>query len=114
MAQTTDLEEDMDMEIIFDSGITSPTIGEASYVEHRNNYRLPASHRFECGVNFNKKTKHGMRTWNISLYNAYNAMNLPSYIAAPAKRSYKTDYQEVYYTSINSITSLTLINLNPL
>ena len=31
----------------FDSGITSPTIGEASYVEHRNNYRLPASHRSE-------------------------------------------------------------------
>ena len=59
----------------FDSGITSPTIGEASYVEHRNNYRLPASHRLNVGVNFNKKTKHGMRTWNISLYNAYNAMN---------------------------------------
>ena len=26
-------------------------------------------------MNFNKKTKHGIRTWNISLYNAYNAMN---------------------------------------
>ena len=63
----------------FDSGITSPTIGEASYVEHRNNYRLPASHRLNVGVNFNKKTKHGMRTWNISLYNAYNAMN-PTFV----------------------------------
>ena len=41
----------------------------------RNNYRLPASHRLNLGVNFNKKTKHGMRTWNISIYNAYNAMN---------------------------------------
>ena len=63
----------------FDSNITSPTIGEASYVEHRNNYRLPASHRLNVGVNFNKKTKHGMRTWNISLYNAYNAMN-PTFV----------------------------------
>ena len=63
----------------FDSSITSPTIGEASYVEHRNNYRLPASHRLNVGVNFNKKTKHGMRTWNISLYNAYNAMN-PTFV----------------------------------
>ncbi len=63
----------------FDSGIPSPTIGEASYVEHRNNYRLPASHRLNVGVNFNKRTKHGIRTWNISLYNAYNAMN-PTFV----------------------------------
>ena len=56
-----------------------PTIREESYVEHRNNYRLPASHRLNIGVNFNKKTKHGIRTWNISLYNAYNAMN-PTFV----------------------------------
>ena len=54
---------------------TSPTINETTYIEHRNNYRLPASHRLNIGVNFNKKTKHGIRTWNISLYNTYNAMN---------------------------------------
>lgn len=45
------------------------------YIPARNNYRLPATHRLNLGVNFHKKTKHGMRTWNISLYNAYNAMN---------------------------------------
>lgn len=50
-------------------------IREMPYVEHRNNYRLPASHRLSIGINFHKKTKHGMRTWNISLYNVYNAMN---------------------------------------
>lgn len=54
---------------------TSQSIGETAYVEHRNNYRLPASHRLNIGVNFNKKTKHGMRIWNISLHNAYNSMN---------------------------------------
>ena len=48
---------------------------ETDYISGRNNYRLPATHRLNIGVNFNKKTKHGMRTWNISLYNAYNAMN---------------------------------------
>lgn len=53
----------------------TPNIGEASYIEQRNNYRLPASHRLNIGVNFNKKTKHGIRTWNISVYNVYNAMN---------------------------------------
>ncbi|GFZ41608.1 TonB-dependent receptor [Bacteroides nordii] len=51
------------------------TIQQKDYIEKRNNYRLPASHRLNIGVNFNKKTKHGVRTWNISLYNAYNAMN---------------------------------------
>ena len=59
----------------YDNTNSSPTIGDVSYIEHRNNFRLPASHRLNLGVNFNKKTKHGMRTWNISLYNAYNAMN---------------------------------------
>lgn len=48
---------------------------ETSYISSRNNYRLPVSHRLNFGVNFNKKTKHGMRTWNISIYNVYNAMN---------------------------------------
>lgn len=51
------------------------SIEETGYISRRNNYRLPASHRLNLGVNFNKKTKHGMRTWNISIYNAYNAMN---------------------------------------
>ena len=50
-------------------------IQQKDYIEKRNNYRLPASHRLNIGVNFNNKTKHGVRTWNISLYNAYNAMN---------------------------------------
>lgn len=51
------------------------SLSEENYISGRNNYRLPASHRLNLGVNFNKKTKHGMRTWNISIYNMYNAMN---------------------------------------
>lgn len=46
-----------------------------AYISQRNNYLLPSSHRLNLGVNFHKKTKHGVRTWNISVYNAYNAMN---------------------------------------
>lgn len=57
------------------NGYNNPFVGEGSYIEHRNNYRLPSSHRLNIGINFNKKTKHGMRTWNVSLYNVYNAMN---------------------------------------
>lgn len=49
------------------------------YIGQRNNYRMPCSHQLSLGINFNKKTKYGMRTWNISLYNVYNAMN-PTFI----------------------------------
>ncbi|MCP3893417.1 MAG: TonB-dependent receptor, partial [Bacteroides sp.] len=50
-------------------------VKEEKLVTQRNNYRLPGSHRLNLGINFNKKTRHGVRTWNISVYNAYNAMN---------------------------------------
>lgn len=50
-------------------------ITDQDYISHRNNYRLPASHRLNLGVNFHKKVHRGTHTWNISLYNAYNAMN---------------------------------------
>lgn len=41
----------------------------------RNGYRMPAYHRLDLGFNFHKKKKHGTRTWNISVYNAYNNQN---------------------------------------
>lgn len=68
--------------------IVSPdgVIEETGYISRRNNYRLPASHRLNLGVNFNKKTKHGIRTWNISIYNAYNAMN-PNIVYSKYKKS---------------------------
>lgn len=68
--------------------IVSPdgVIEETGYISGRNNYRLPASHRLNLGVNFNKKTKHGIRTWNISVYNAYNAMN-PNIVYSKYKKS---------------------------
>ena len=84
----------------------SPVVGEATYVEHRNNYRLPASHRLNIGINFNKKTKHGMRTWNISLYNAYNAMN-PTFVY---RSTSKKDYNKLVikkYTILPLIPSFT-------
>lgn len=61
-------------------------VTENDYVERRNNYRLPSSHRLNIGINFNKKTKHGLRTWNISLYNAYNAMN-PTFVYRSTKET---------------------------
>lgn len=61
----------------FPKGISQ--VEEVSYVESRNNYRLPSSHKLNISANFTKKTKHGIRIWNISLYNVYNAMN-PTFV----------------------------------
>lgn len=87
----------------FEPGYTngSPTIGETNYIEHRNNYRLPASHRLNIGINFNKKTKHGLRTWNISLYNVYNAMN-PAWV-----------YRNYNYEGKSIIKKYTILPLIP-
>lgn len=45
------------------------------YFDQRNNYRMPDYHRLDVGINFHKVKKHGVRTWNISVYNAYNRKN---------------------------------------
>ena len=85
------------------------TIVQANYISKRNNFRLPASHRLNIGVNFNKKTKHGMRTWNISLYNAYNSMN-PTLVYAKRKDNSYFAYVDEYgrYTGGYNSSKLTL------
>ena len=55
--------------------LNPPGIADGNRYKERNNYRLPASHRLNIGINFHKKTKHGERIWNVSLYNTYNRMN---------------------------------------
>ncbi len=50
-----------------------------SYYGYRNNYQMPAYHRLDLGVNFHKEKPRGIRTWSISVYNAYCRLN-PFYI----------------------------------
>ncbi|MBQ3636462.1 MAG: TonB-dependent receptor [Bacteroidales bacterium] len=45
------------------------------YVSGRNNYRLPPSHCLSIGISHTKKKARYERTWNFSVYNAYNSMN---------------------------------------
>lgn len=49
------------------------------YYGGRNNYRMPAYHRLDVSVNFNKQKKHGIRTWTLGVYNAYSRQN-PFYL----------------------------------
>ena len=72
----------------------SPWYTELTEYEGRNNYRLPAYHRLDAGLNFHKQKKHGVRTWNISVYNAYNRKN-PFFI----DWDYETDYSAGIYSS---------------
>ncbi len=48
-----------------------------SYVDRKNNYRLPAFHRLDVGINFYRFHKRSKRTsiWNLSFYNAYSRHN---------------------------------------
>ena len=48
---------------------------DLNYISSRNNYRFNAYHRMDIGMNFHKKKKNGVRTWNISIYNTYNNNN---------------------------------------
>jgi hypothetical protein len=41
----------------------------------KNNFRMKAYHRLDLGIQFHKKKKWGERTWEITIYNAYNRKN---------------------------------------
>jgi hypothetical protein len=41
----------------------------------KNNFRMGAYHRLDAGIQFHKQKKHWERTWEFSVYNAYNHMN---------------------------------------
>jgi hypothetical protein len=40
-----------------------------------NNFRMKDYHRLDLGVQLKKEKKRGQRTWNFSIYNAYNRQN---------------------------------------
>ncbi|MCU0431214.1 MAG: TonB-dependent receptor [Cytophagaceae bacterium] len=46
-----------------------------SAYEARNNYRMPAYHRLDLGMQFHKEKKRYTRTWDISIYNVYSRLN---------------------------------------
>lgn len=54
-------------------------IWDAQYVDHRNNFRIPPSHRLNIGCNLHKERRRGESIWNFSVYNAYNRMN-PNFV----------------------------------
>ena len=61
----------------------------AQYVDSRNNFRIPPSHRLNLGVNYHKPKRRGESVWNLSVYNAYNQMN-PNFVFM----DYGSDYDK--------------------
>jgi len=57
-------------------GYTSPTsFINIDYYGERNNYRTDNYHRLDLALQLTKPLKHGERTWEIGVYNAYNHHN---------------------------------------
>jgi hypothetical protein len=53
-----------------------PSQWNIEYINSRNNIRIAAYHRLDLGISFIKQKKNGnVRTWNISVLNAYNRLN---------------------------------------
>lgn len=95
------------------------TLAEATYVTNpsgyeetievmsdKNAYRMPAYHRLDLGIEFIKKKRWGERSWNISVYNAYNNRN-PFFIYLGEQYDNKTN------TSSKSFKQVSLIPLIP-
>jgi hypothetical protein len=61
--------------IWYDDQIGMNAYSDYFYYGKKNSYRLKAYHRLDLGINFHKKKKHGERTINISVYNAYSRQN---------------------------------------
>jgi outer membrane receptor for ferrienterochelin and colicin len=81
------------------------------YISQRNNYRLPDYMRIDLGVNFHKQKKHGVRTWNVSVYNATNQMN-PFMVYASYDYNYYNPTTGMY-TSSKKLTKLTIFPIIP-
>lgn len=44
-------------------------------ISQKNNFRMGAYHRLDAGIQFHKKKRLWERTWEFSVYNAYNRQN---------------------------------------
>ncbi len=86
------------------------TFTQIDYAPHRNNYRLPPSHRLNIGVNYHKRKKRGESVWNFGVYNAYNRLN-PNFVYY--KSDTKSDSGSILYTRKAKLKSVTILPVIP-
>ena len=83
---------------------------QIDFAPHRNNYRLPPSHRLNIGVNYHKQKRRGESVWNFGVYNAYNRMN-PNFVFYNAKRDFEKNSE--LYTRKERLKSITILPVIP-
>ncbi|MBP8791354.1 MAG: TonB-dependent receptor, partial [Breznakibacter sp.] len=57
---------------------TQPGLANGSghdLIEGRNNFRMPAIHRLDLGLNFTSQKSWGTRIWSFGIYNTYSRQN---------------------------------------
>lgn len=89
---------------------TNWNVQNIPYISSRNNYRYEAYHRLDLSANFHKQKKHGTRTWNIGLYNAYNQFN--PFITS-IKTKYVFDQESQQLTSVHSLSQICILPIIP-
>jgi hypothetical protein len=82
------------------------------YVSSRNNFRYAAYHRMDIGMNFHKQLKHGRRTWNISVYNAYNQLN-PFLTTVDTTTDVKENNGQYTYTQRKVLKQISIFPIIP-
>ena len=61
-----------------------------------NSFRASAYHRLDLGIQFHKKRKRGLRTWEFAIYNVYNRKNpFYYYISNGSSRNSKTELTQI-------------------
>ena len=78
---------------------SSPYVETVDYIGERNNYRMAAYHRLDLSLTHTKKKKWGERSWNISLYNAYNRRN-PYFMQLTGTQSEGNSQRKLYQVSL--------------
>ena len=77
----------------------------------RNDQKLTDYHRLDLGINFSKDKKWGKRTWNISIYNAYNRQN--AYFNYVDSEITYTDFQDTIGNEVTTIKQQSLFPIIP-
>lgn len=80
------------------------------YLTSRNNYRYEPYHRLDISAGFHKQKKHGIRTWSIGFYNAYNHFN-PFITFVKTKSVFDRESQQL--TSVHSLSQISILPIIP-
>lgn len=89
---------------------TNWNVQNIPYITSRNNYRYEPYHRLDLSASFHKQKKHGIRTWSIGVYNAYNQFN--PFITS-VKTKYVFDQESQQLTSVHSLSQICILPIIP-